>query len=180
MRARARERAGAYATIVTWSSGTLSNVLHYSILCHARWCRAEGLCWDRIYLEMEQLIKQVWVSVLGPVFPKTSQTGGAGAAAELRDVLRGGEGSAKISGRKDVQDMVKSGYGENERIISDVIQPGCKCTKVTLYGSGLFPRAPFRLRLCLHFRGQLTERERETDTHTHTKIHCLQDLTNFA
>ena len=122
---------------------------------------------------MEQLIKQVWVSVLGPVFPKTSQPGGAGAAAELRDVLRGGEGSAKISGRKDVQDMVKSGYGENERIISDVIQPGCKCTKVTLYGSGLFPRAPFRLRLCLHFRGQLTERERERDRHTHTKIHCL-------
>ncbi len=60
---------------------------------------------------------------LGPVFPKTSQQAGAGTAAELRDVLRGGEGSAKISGRKDVQDLVKSGYGENARIISDVIQP---------------------------------------------------------
>ena len=60
---------------------------------------------------------------LGPVLARTSQPGGAGAAAELRDVLRGGEGSAKISGRKDVQDLVKSGYGENARIISDVIQP---------------------------------------------------------
>lgn len=58
---------------------------------------------------------------LGPVFPK-SQPGGAGAAAELRDVLRGDESSMQIAVRKDPLDLVKSGYGENARIISDVTQ----------------------------------------------------------
>ena len=49
---------------------------------------------------------------LGPVFPKSSQAGGAV-----------GEGSAQSIVGRDLQDMVKSVHGENARIISDVIQP---------------------------------------------------------